>query len=83
MAGGFYILRYTLCDRVVSKNHTERARLLQQVTEHGFINDYSGVRISKTGKRFVIEQATVWNLIGTAGTICGQAATFSRWRYTR
>lgn len=68
---------------MVSKNHTERARLLQQVTEHGFINDYSGVRISKTGKRFVIEQATVWNLIGTAGTICGQAATFSRWRYTR
>ena len=60
-------------------NRTERDRLLQQAREHGFINDYSGVRISKTGKRFLIEQATVWNLIEPSGTIRGQAATFSRW----
>ncbi len=57
-------------------NRAERARLLQQVTEHGYINDYSGIRVSKTGKRFLIEQATVWNLIAPDGSLRGQAATF-------
>jgi len=66
-----------------SPNRTERARLLQQVTEHGFINNYSGVRASKTGRRFLIEKATVWNLIGPSATLGGQAAAFSHWRYTR
>lgn len=57
----------------------ERARLLQRVSAHGYINDYSGVRISATGRRFRIEQAVVWNLID-AGQVChGQAATFDRW----
>ena len=31
------------------------------VARQGFIDDYRGVRISKNGKRFLIEQATVWN----------------------
>src|SRR5678810_1283147 len=39
----------------------ERERLLAQVTEHGFIDDYSGIRISKSGRRFRIARATVWN----------------------
>ncbi len=44
-------------------NREERARLLAAVTAHGFIDDYSGVRISKTGRRFRIARATVWNLL--------------------
>ena len=62
-------------------NREERARLLEQVTRQGFIDDYSGVRISKTGKRFRIAQATVWNLITGDGKPCGQAAMFDRWDY--
>lgn len=57
----------------------ERARLLAAVTANGFIDDYAGVRISKSGRRFCIRDATVWNLVTTDGTPCGQAATFSRW----
>jgi hypothetical protein len=57
----------------------ERARLLARVTEYGFIEDYSGFRISATGRRFHIERATVWNLTDRAGAIHGQAATFDRW----
>jgi hypothetical protein len=57
----------------------ERARLLAAVTEHGFIDDYSGVRISKSGRRFRIAQATVWNLLTEAGQPCGQAAMFREW----
>ena len=61
-------------------NRAERARLLAEVTAHGFIDNYCGVRISRTGQRFLIEQATVWNLSDAEGRLCGQAATFRRWR---
>ncbi len=62
-------------------NREERARLLAAVAECGFIDDYSGVRISKTGRRFRIAQATVWNLLDERGQDAGQAATFSRWEF--
>ena len=62
-------------------NRQERARLLAAVTERGFIDDYSGVRISKTGRRFRIERATVWNLKTEPGQPCGQAAMFDRWNF--
>ena len=59
----------------------ERARLLEEVTREGFIDRYKGIRISRSGRRFLIEQALVWNLLDGEGKYCGQAATFSRWRY--
>lgn len=59
----------------------ERARLLDAVTKRGFIDDYSGVRISKSGRRFRISRATVWNLISERGEPLGQAATFSEWKF--
>lgn len=57
----------------------ERARLLARTRQHGFVDDYSGVRVSKTGRRFRIEQAIVWNLTDSDGSHHGQAATFDRW----
>jgi hypothetical protein len=57
----------------------ERARLLDRTRRDGFVDDYSGIRISKTGKRFRIERAIVWNLADAAGSPRGQAATFDRW----
>lgn len=42
-------------------------------------NDYSGVRIAQTGQRFLIEQATVWNLTDKESQLCGQAAMFQEW----
>jgi hypothetical protein len=59
----------------------ERARLLARVVANGYVDDYSGVRVSRTGRRFRIERATVWNLLGPDGRHCGQAAAFSEWRY--
>jgi hypothetical protein len=61
-------------------DRAERARLLAQVAAHGFIDDYSGVRISRAGRRFKIARATVWNLTDAAGRLCGQAAMFREWR---
>ena len=62
-------------------NREERARLLSAVAARGFIDDYSGVRISKTGRRFRITQATVWNLLDERGKFSGQAAMFSHWEF--
>jgi hypothetical protein len=62
-------------------NQEERARLLAQVTAHGFIDNYEGVRISKTGKRFKIRNAVVWNLVDDGGAYKGQAACFSDWQF--
>jgi hypothetical protein len=59
----------------------ERERLLARVTADGFIDDYTGVRVSATGRRFMIENATVWNLQDSHGRYCGQAATFNRWTF--
>ena len=59
----------------------ERARLLETVARRGFIDDYSGVRISNTGRRFRISRATVWNLLSEDGKPRGQAAMFDRWEF--
>lgn len=58
---------------------SERDRLLQRVTQQGYIDDYIGVRISKNGKRFQIRNATVWNLLDEAGHHYGQAALLREW----
>lgn len=54
-----------------------RARMMERVRSEGFIRDYTGVRISKFGRRFVIRGA-VWNLVGADGRLVGQAAMFGR-----
>jgi MEKHLA domain len=73
----------TLPSRLTAElpHQKERATLLATVTKHGYIDNYRGVRISKTGRRFLIEQATVWNLFDDRGASYGQAATFSQWKY--
>lgn len=62
-----------------ASNRAERARLLAEVAARGWIDDYSGVRVTAEGRRFRIDRATVWNLNDEAGRPCGQAATFSHW----
>ena len=57
----------------------ERDALLARVHQRGFIDDYAGVRISASGRRFRIEQAVVWDLLDEQGERHGQAATFERW----
>ena len=57
----------------------ERASMLERTVRDGYIDDYAGIRITATGKRIRIDQATVWNLIDSDGHRVGQAATFSEW----
>ncbi|MEB3290884.1 MAG: MEKHLA domain-containing protein [Leptolyngbya sp.] len=62
-------------------NREERAQLLSAVTRQGFIRDYRGIRIAKSGRRFYIQNAIVWTVTDDLGTPCGQAATFCQWQY--
>lgn len=58
-----------------------RAEFLHQVSTHGYIDNYSGVRIAKDGSRFLIEQATVWNVIDIkTKEHFGQAVIIKAWK---
>jgi PAS domain-containing protein len=63
-----------------AEERAARQLLLDRVSHDGFISDYSGIRIAKSGRRFRIENAIVWQLIDADGVHHGQAATFSEWR---
>lgn len=53
-----------------------REKLLAEVSRRGYIEDYSGMRVASSGRRFMITGATVWNLLDEAGIYHGQAAVF-------
>ena len=55
---------------------TARAAALARVERHGFVHDYRGVRVAKSGRRFWIERGTLFNVLSDAGERIGQAAVF-------
>jgi hypothetical protein len=54
--------------------------LLDAVRRDGYVSGYRGIRIAKSGRRFWIEDGTVWQLIDAGGVYRGQAAMFATWR---
>jgi len=61
-------------------NRFERQRLLESVSQKGFVTGYSGLRITQSGRRFRIEGGVVWQLMNEIGISFGQAAVFHSWR---
>ncbi|QLG88870.1 MEKHLA domain-containing protein [Chitinibacter bivalviorum] len=61
-------------------NRQERQQLLDTVSRQGYATGYRGLRIAKSGRRFWIENVTVWNLIDDTGVCHGQAATYEKWQ---
>ncbi len=61
-------------------HQSDREQMLQKVTTEGFVDNYEGIRISSSGKRFLIKKAVIWNLY-QEGLYCGQAATFAEWHF--
>jgi MEKHLA domain len=61
-------------------NQAARRALLDKVAKYGYVDDYEGVRINSKGQRFLIQQATVWNLLDEDGHHYGQAAKIAQWR---
>jgi MEKHLA domain len=62
-------------------NQAAREVMMAQVLRQGFVENYRGVRISSSGRRFEIDRAIIWNLTDLYGQPCGQAATFASWTY--
>ncbi len=61
------------------EHRVARADFLDRVAREGHIRDYSGIRISRRGRRFRILEATVFNLLEDEIEGPGQAATFTQW----
>src|SRR3970040_1200057 len=61
-------------------DRAERQSLLDEVARNGFLSGYRGLRVAKSGRRFIIEEGVVWELRDRDGMRHGQAATFLSWR---
>jgi hypothetical protein len=64
-----------------SSNRAEREGMLAQARTRGYLDTYRGVRITSTGRRFLVENALIWNVLDADGQRVGQAATFSQWNW--
>lgn len=60
-------------------DQADRDALLQAVSDRGHVSGYRGLRIAKSGRRFWIENVTMWNLVDAGGVCHGQAAVFATW----
>jgi PAS domain S-box-containing protein len=57
----------------------ERQLFMDMVQRQGYADNYRGLRITKSGRRFWIQDATVWNLIDAESVLVGQAALIRSW----
>jgi len=61
-------------------NREERQQFLARVQQRGYEAGYKGVRVTKSGRRFIIEEATLWQLLDAEGKLHGQAVVIPRTR---
>ena len=57
----------------------ERSSALGQAQRLDAVQNYRGLRISRRGRRFMINKARIWTLWDQEERVCGQAACFSDW----
>ena len=57
----------------------ERSSALGQAKRLDAVQNYRGIRISRKGRRFMINKARIWTLWNAEEQVCGQAACFSDW----
>jgi len=61
-------------------NREERQQFLARVERLGYEAGYKGVRVTQSGRRFMIEEATLWQLLDEQGKLHGQAVLIPRTR---
>ncbi|MCW3804606.1 MEKHLA domain-containing protein [Plebeiibacterium marinum] len=64
-----------------SDERGQREKFIAEVTEKGYSKDYTGIRISKTGRRFEIKNVILWNVYDSENNRIGQAALFNEYEY--
>ncbi|MFM8495456.1 MAG: MEKHLA domain-containing protein [Planctomycetia bacterium] len=67
-------------DTAPADARADRHALFDVLARQGFVTGYSGVRISLTGRRFVIDDVTVLEITDAAGRPTGHAAVISATR---
>ena len=55
--------------------------MMQRVMQNSFVTGYSGHRVSRTGRLFLIQDVTIWRLLDESGTSFGVGAFFRQYRY--
>ena len=60
-------------------DQASRGKFMQSVKEKGYAEGYSCIRVSSTGKKFKILNASIWNILDDRKVIIGQAAAFMKW----
>jgi hypothetical protein len=68
-------------DTAPAQGRAAREAMMDRVLSHGFVAGYSGERISRSGRRFVIADAIVWRLRDAGGAPFGVAAFVPRVTY--
>jgi hypothetical protein len=66
---------------VEQENQEARQLLLATIAERGYVDGYEGVHVGRHGRRFAVEQSTVWNLRNGRNSACGLAACFKHWKF--
>jgi MEKHLA domain len=59
----------------------ERQRLLDEAARTGYVDRYQGVRVTAGGRRFLIKNTILWNVVDQAGSAHGQAAAIKEWEW--
>lgn len=59
----------------------ERQRLLDEASRRGYIENYRGVRVTRGGRRFLIEETILWNVTDADCVMHGQAAAIGKWQW--
>ena len=63
-------------DTAKPDRQSDRDELMRQVNEKNFVTGYSGMRVSKSGREFMIKDVTIWNLFDDDEKKYGRAAWF-------
>ena len=63
-------------DTAKPDSQSDRDGLMRRVNEKNFVTGYSGMRVSRTGREFLIKDVTIWNLFDDDGKPYGRAAWF-------
>lgn len=69
------------CQSTMVEGEMAESGVAKRVAREGFVSDYLGSRLTRSGREFVVEQGTVWQLIDNLGRVHGQAARFDEWRF--
>ena len=62
-----------------ASERAERSSALGQAKRLDAVQNYRGIRISRKGRRFMINKVRIWTLWDAEERVCGQAACFSDW----